>query len=390
MKSILFVNNTGKWGGAEKVMLNSVVVSKGYCKCYIALGSRGELYERLVAIGLRDNIFIYNSNDMADEEFVLFGVKFFNPVKILKNILSLLLSIRKIKKIVKINKIDIVLANNLQAILICSFSLVISKVKLVWHEHSIQPTVIRRIILDLVGLLVPKKIISVSNAVKDSHYSFIHNKISVIYNGFDFSKLDINSKKTLRHEFGLPDNQLIVAIPAVLRRWKGHMIFIEAAKLVLDNTDRDVKFLIIGGEVLESEAGYKESLLEKVNSLGIQKNVVFTGHRQNVYQIMCQDMDILVSASTSPDPLPTIVLEAMSSGTAIVASNVGGVQEMIGSNTGRLVCVNDPYEMAKAILELVENPSIRGKLACNAKDRFNNTFTLGIYKENFIKLIKEL
>ncbi len=100
--------------------------------------------------------------------------------------------------------------------------------------------------------------------------------------------------------------------------------------------------------------------------------------------------DIFVLPSTNPDPLPTVVLEAMACGKPVVGYRHGGVCEMVkeGEN-GLLATPNQPTELSKVIQELADNTEKREQFGKASVKRQNELFSLQSYIRNFSELYKK-
>ena len=99
--------------------------------------------------------------------------------------------------------------------------------------------------------------------------------------------------------------------------------------------------------------------------------------------------DIFVLPSTNPDPLPTVVLEAMACGKPVVGYRHGGVCEMVAEGTnGLLATPNQPAELSKVIQELVEDPEKRNQFGQASVERQRELFSLESYIKNFSELYK--
>ncbi len=162
--------------------------------------------------------------------------------------------------------------------------------------------------------------------------------------------------KYTRKSIGLAEKQLSVGIVGLLIPWKGQKVFLDAAQIV-GNKYPECKILVVGmapDNCKEYEIELKKIVVEK----GI-KNLVFTGHRDDIPSVM-RTLDIIVHASVEPDPYPNVVIEAMAAGKPIIATNIGGPPEMIENNkTGFLVSPNEPVALARKICELLENKNLR-------------------------------
>jgi len=152
----------------------------------------------------------------------------------------------------------------------------------------------------------------------------------------------------LRREFGLEAGDLLVGIVARLVPIKGHTYFLEAARIVLEKRP-EVKFLIVGdGELRKELEGYAEKL-------GIAGSVFWTGFRRDLPAVYA-DIDLVVLSSLN-EGLPVAIIEAMSAAKPVVATDVGGVRELVqDGETGIIVPPEDSRALAGAIIEMLSNP----------------------------------
>ncbi len=123
-----------------------------------------------------------------------------------------------------------------------------------------------------------------------------------------------------------------------------------------------------------------------VDSLGLRRNVTLTGFRSDIPNLMrCSDIGVLCSETESA---PLTLLEGMSTGLPMVATEVGGVLEIVdeGSN-GLLVPPKQPEELAQAILRLYRDPKLRSRLGENARktvlERYTAEKVVNQYIETF-------
>jgi glycosyltransferase involved in cell wall biosynthesis len=200
-----------------------------------------------------------------------------------------------------------------------------------------------------------------SNAIAQ-HY-FIHGRISpskgqTIYHGIVGEKWSQPyDTSQVRRELGWSDEDFVVGNIGRLVSWKGQDVFLKALAEVKREVP-DIKGLIVGspdklgeGEGQSSSSpSYYEELLGLTESLNLTDNVQFTGFRNDIPQLMAS-IDVLVHSSSEPEPFATVVIEGMMAGRPVIATNAGGMPEMIEKSvTGLLVPLNDPQAMAQAIL----------------------------------------
>jgi glycosyltransferase involved in cell wall biosynthesis len=181
-------------------------------------------------------------------------------------------------------------------------------------------------------------------------------KVVSIPTGIDTARFDPKRADGMRVRkvLGIDPCVPLVGIVAVLRNWKGQLIFLEAmAKLRTKLSG--AKALIVG------EGPQRHNIERRRRELGLEETVILTGHRDDVPDVLAS-LDVVVSASTGAEGVPQILLQALAMERPVVATAVGGVPEIIrDGETGRLVPAEDPSRLADAIGEVLQDPaSARG------------------------------
>jgi teichuronic acid biosynthesis glycosyltransferase TuaC len=204
------------------------------------------------------------------------------------------------------------------------------------------------------------KILSVSEDLKlhITNLGISEEKVHVVPNGVDTVKFKPAGKAHARDLLNLPQDKNIVLFVGALRKIKGVDYLIEAAKdFVNTNTD----LFMVG-----RDDGLRKSLEKRAQELKIADHVRFTGpvdHEKIPLWISASDILVLPSLS---EGRPNVVLEALACEVPVVATNVGGIPElMIDGETGYLVPSKNPIEISRKINKLLENKSQRenmGKL----------------------------
>jgi glycosyltransferase involved in cell wall biosynthesis/GT2 family glycosyltransferase len=147
-----------------------------------------------------------------------------------------------------------------------------------------------------------------------------------------------------------PDAAPIVGISALLTPWKGHEVLLEA----FGRLEHPTAQLEIMGGVPPKDARYAGRLKAMTQRLGLEPRVRFLGHCADPLAIM-RRWTLAVSASTDPEAGPLVALEAMSLGVPVIATDHGGVTEVLG-DAGELVAPNDPAALARAIDAVLTDP----------------------------------
>jgi len=141
--------------------------------------------------------------------------------------------------------------------------------------------------------------------------------------------------------------------------------------------------------VLAGAGPERESLEDEVMSLGLAPSVTMPGHVADVDSLLAS-ADILVSPSRT-ECMPNSLLEAMRSGVPVVATNVGGVGEMIRDGIDGLLCPpQDPAALADAIARLIADPLLARRLAESARERVAREFNFEKYVEATLALYRRL
>jgi glycosyltransferase involved in cell wall biosynthesis len=187
-----------------------------------------------------------------------------------------------------------------------------------------------------------------------------------VHNGIDvetFRRDRAAAREQLRRELAIPTDVPLCATVAVLRQGKGIEVLIDAARR------RDgVHFLIVGDGPMRAE------LTELARTAGVASRVHWAGFRNDVHTFLA-GCDLFVHPSLS-DAFPTVLLEAMAAGVPVVASNVGGVPEIVvPGSTGALVPAGDAERLASVIAAMLADPATLERMRVAAQERAAREFS---------------
>jgi glycosyltransferase involved in cell wall biosynthesis len=191
--------------------------------------------------------------------------------------------------------------------------------------------------------------------------------VSLIYNGVDLERYDHQEPCcTLREDYGMEPGAQIVGVVARLEPEKGHRTLLDAWPAVVRSCP-DAYLLVVG------EGSLREALEVQARELRIAHRVVFAGRRDDVPAVTAA-LDVAVLPSYR-EAQGLTVLEAMALGRPVVASNVGGIPEMIADGvTGLLVPPHDPDALATAITRLLRDHPYADTLARAGHDLVHDRF----------------
>ncbi len=234
---------------------------------------------------------------------------------------------------------------------------VVERLNMTRHAQAWYP--LRWRPLDLLTACWIDHFVVVSESLRQSFIErgYPADKLTVVHNGIELPHNFRRDK--LRREWGFPPDAPVVAGVGRLTRQKGFDVFLETAAL-LATTVPTARFVIAG------DGEEREALARRAADLGIADKVLFLGYRQDVLDVL-GSVDLLFYPSLW-EPFANTILEAMSVGTPVVASDVGGNPEAIddGKN-GRLVPTEDPAAAATCLAELLASPELRLRLVETAR-----------------------
>ena len=204
-------------------------------------------------------------------------------------------------------------------------------------------------------------VISVSTPVKELllKSGISPKKISLIENGVNLDRFQVNGNgKNLKKDLRLPDNRKIIGTVGRLTKEKGHTYFLKAAKKILDLNENCI-FLVVGDGEL------REDLNEEAKSLGISRNILFTGKRDDIPDLLSL-MDIFVLPSLL-EGQPMALLEAMAAKRPVIATTVGDIPKILkNGELGILVPLFNPEAVADGILSCLNNLEKANQIASMA------------------------
>jgi glycosyltransferase involved in cell wall biosynthesis len=203
--------------------------------------------------------------------------------------------------------------------------------------------------------------------------------VRLIYNGVDLERYDHQEPCcTLRDEYGMEPGSQIVGVVARLEPEKGHETLLDAWPLVLRDVP-DAYLLIVG------EGSRRDQLEQRAAANRVAHRVVFTGRRDDVPAVTAA-LDVAVLPSHR-EAQGLSILEAMALSRPVVASDVGGIPEMIEDGvTGLLVTHDRPDALAAAIVRLLTDHSFADTIARAGHDLVHDRFCI----ELMVKSIEEI
>lgn len=376
--NILFLDQTGKMAGAERVLLDIATPYKN--NCFVGLFEDGPFKEALKKVGVPVRVLSHSPIEVRRESS-LFAT--------LKGSTKLLPLVQRAVGLAKAR--DLIYVNTPKALVVGALASYFSRRPMVYHLHDILTPdhfsgVNRRLIVALANRFAVQ-VIAVSEAAKKA---FIQaggraEIVQVIYNGFDAEEFQGHevAGQHLRAELGLQD-KFVVGHFSRLSPWKGQHVLIDA----MMHCPKHVHSLMVG-DALFGEDDYVEALYRQVEEKGLGDRVHFLGFRTDVPELMAA-CDAIAHTSTSPEPCARVLIEAMLSAKPLVASKDGGTLEIVSDRaTGWLVPPGDAEALADVITDLFKQPELREKVAITAQQSARERFTLQASRQGIDRVINE-
>lgn len=230
----------------------------------------------------------------------------------------------------------------------------------------------------------PAAVIVNSEAGKQQHerLGYRPRRWEVIPNGFDTQRFrpDDSQRLSLRKEWHLQDDAVIIALVARVDPMKDHAAFLEAAQLVA-RARQNVRFLLIGKGT--------QTLAPSVAEKGLTDQVRILGYRSDI-ECLLPGVDVLCLSSAFGEGFPNVLGEAMACGIPCVSTDVGDARSIIGA-TGLIVPVRSPASLAQAIVDLIDRgPAAREQLGRAARARIETDYSLARVVGRYTTLYSDL
>ena len=227
-------------------------------------------------------------------------------------------------------------------------------------------------------------IIGVSSQIESKYKSEGQvSRVACIRNGIDLEGKSVQTDRwRTRKDLGVDPETCLIGTIGRLTPVKGIPYLLEAARMLLCQ-GVNVKVLVVG------EGSIRSDLMAQTRDLGISKDVVFLGHREDTDALL-QALDIFALPSLS-EGIPMALLEAMAASRSVVASRVGGVPEIVEDGTeGFLVEPMDVHGLTERCLRLIQSPELAQKMGQAARARVERDFSAENMADRVAMLYQEL
>jgi glycosyltransferase involved in cell wall biosynthesis len=356
---ILFYNHTGKVSGAERV-LQMILAGLDHQRFDPAVLCPAE--GTLTRMASELNVRTISIAPLA-ARFTL------RPDRFAKYLASFVHLIRAARRVVISEAPEIVHANSIRAGLVMSVATTGMRVPVVWHVHDLLPRhPLSSVIRWCACLSRRNHVLGVSQAVSTRFQGKAtrFGSVKTILNGVDLNRFqpNIDSRKETRRTLGVSDKEIVIGSVGQLTSRKGQRELINAFAETASVVPNAV-LLIVGGALFNRDDEYAASLMQTARASNVADRIRFLGERDDVPALM-RAFDLLV-VNSKVEPFGLTVVEAMASGTAVLASAVDGIKEIVRhGESGWLVDAADHDGLVRALIMLVRDNQLRERLARRA------------------------
>lgn len=384
---LLFLSPIGALGGAEMCLLDllaSLRSGRPDWDLSVLLGGDGPLQAAVAGLGVRCDVLplpprlaALGDSGLSDGGLPALASR------ITGSALGAAGYLRTLKSRLRDLKPDLVQTNGMKSHLLGAWAAP-RDLPVVWHMHDYvgSRALMRRLLRwsrrpGVRGVAVSRSVAEDSAETLGPRFP-----VRTVYNAVDLDRFAPGPSEGARLDrlAGLqeaPAGAVRIGLVATYARWKGHEVFLDAvARMPAETTTR---FYVVGGAIYQS-AGSQYSdgeLKSKAESLGVANRVAFLGHQADPAAVY-RGLDVVVHASTRPEPFGRVIAEAMACGKAVVVARAGGAAELFEDGVSALGCPpGDPSALASALERLASDAPLRRALGdagrAHAVERFDRS-----------------
>jgi glycosyltransferase involved in cell wall biosynthesis len=359
MTRVLYVMPVAQRGGAEVVFLNLVRhLDRARFRPFVVL--------------LEDGPFVQDIRDAGIESSVITSGR-------VRHAAAGVRAVRAIRRLIRERQIDVVHTFNPKAHIYGGLAAAFAGSACLLHLHGVpRISASRDGLVSAIAAIVPADdVVACSEYVARGYrqaWPWRRDAV-VIHNG---TGIDVDRFRSLttgvREEFGIrPDSPLLV-MACRLQYGKGVHVAIDALSRIRARHP-EVRLLVVGGSLFGLDPGYEQAVRERAREIGVDDLVTFTGFRSDAHRFLSA-ADVVVHSSVDPDSFPTVILESMMLGRAVVASDCGGPAEMIDDEvTGVLTRPGSVEQLADACVRLIGSSELRERLGAAASQKARTLLT---------------
>jgi glycosyltransferase involved in cell wall biosynthesis len=379
---MVFLNPTGNLGGAERVLLHVMSAVRDRwpsTASHLLCLTDGPLVSAARQLGVTTTVFPFplTLGRLGDSQLCQGSTltRLYVLGQVLAGVPALGLCAERLRRQLSLLRPDVIHSNGIKTHLLANLARP-PRVPVVWHVHDFYGTrsLVRRLLPWLGGRTAAG--LAISAAVgRDVNSLLPRVPVTVVLNGVDEQTFrpGPGDGAWLDHLAGLPPapaNVVRIGLVATYARWKGHGVFLEAfGQLRRNYSGRPLRAYVIGGPLYQTHGS--QVTRDELQQLARQWHVndclglvAFQSDPSPVYRAL----DVVVHASTQPEPFGLTIVEAMACGRAVVVSQAGGAAELFTHERDALgVPPDDAGALAGALERLTGDVQLRERLGVEAR-----------------------
>jgi glycosyltransferase involved in cell wall biosynthesis len=389
-RTVVYLDHTAKWSGGEIALLRTLeALDRERVTPVVVLAEEGPFAERLREARIETHVLPLSGNAREVRKDTLGGVALLRHAGSGAAFLGYAITVARFAKQRRAFALH---CNSLKADLYGALAGRIAGIPVIWHirdhiDPSYLPAPAVRLLRSL-ARTAPTFVIAISESVLEKLFPDpqdrqrqLARRVRVIHDGLAERELTTPPPPVSSQWKNTPPR---VGIVGRFVAWKGQHIFLQAAQhlqisrkpgdngTVPASITPDAVFVLVGKPMF-GEDEYEAELRSMAAPLG--DTVQFLGFRSDVPAVL-RELDIFVHASVTPEPFGQVVIEAMAEGVPVIASDGGGVREIIETGvSGLRTPMGDASALAEAIRSLLVDPERAGRLARTAHQRVREHFT---------------
>ena len=384
--SILFLSPTGQVGGAEAAlheMLTGLRETHPSWQLALVVASPGPLVDRVRALGVSVDVLPFPPALARLGDWGVGGGAVPAVALIARCVAAswaTLRYLRQLRRLVRRHNPTLIHTNGLKMHLLGAWASP-RDTPVVWHFHDFVAR--RRLTSKLLRRAAGRcsAIIANSRSVAQDARHVCGDALAVhpVWNAVDLARFSPEGPRvdldTLAQLPPAGRDVVRVGLISTFAKWKGHATFLEALALLPASVD--VRGYVIGGPVYETLGSQfrVEELRERAQALGVGARVGFTGFIPDS-SVAMRALDIVVHASTDPEPFGLVIAEAMACGKAVIASRAGGAIELVEASANSAThAPGDAHDLANRIAQLATDTALRARLGADGRATAERYFT---------------
>jgi glycosyltransferase involved in cell wall biosynthesis len=396
--TILFLNPTGQIGGAEVgilALMEGLRKHRPTWKLRAIVGDDGPFVARARASEVEVEVASFDEMRVLGDAAASQSGSVWLKLRAAAQILLSSIRIRKYAKHIRsrITSLhpDIIHTTGMKMHLVGALASG-TKSPLIWHVQDFagQRTVARRLLRHFRGSCAAA--VAISESVARDLRAVCRDAMPVftVGSGVDTKRFSPEGQQldldALSGGPTAPEGVVRVGLVGTFAQWKGHAVFLRAIAQL--PRDLPVRAYIIGGPIYRTPGSQhsRQDLAALADELGITDRVFFTGFISDTASAM-RSLDVLVHASTLPEPFGMVLIEGQATGLAVIASNAGGAAEIVRDGVdGKMHPPGDSVALAKVLGELASDASLRERLGRAARRRVLESFHVDGFIEGVISV----